>query len=164
MDAVRGLLAALLVAAACSAASPPIVLGGAAVTYSGSPQPDCSPKQVAQTVRTFLDSFNRGDQEALRQIFQRSLIFSAPNPPPVGFFLSSGQPSLLNYFANRHAHGEMLELTALQIQYGDGSNEAGLQPTINRRADDMSSVIVTAKAAIDCDDGAIVLWNLGSSY
>ena len=118
--------------------------------------------KVADGVAAFLDAFNRGDQQRLLQIFPRSVIFSAQNPPPVGFFLSSGQPSLLEYFSQRHAHGETLELTALQIQYGAASREAGLAPTMNRRSDDLASGVVTAKGAIDCDDGAIILWNQGS--
>jgi len=117
---------------------------------------------VAKSVRAFLDAFNRGDQQRLLQIFPRSVIFSAQNPPPVGFFLSSGQPSLLEYFSRRHAHGETLELTALQIQYGAASREPGLAPTINRQSDDLPPSIVTAKGAIDCDDGVIILWNQGA--
>jgi hypothetical protein len=164
MAVVRGLAPSwlLVIAAACSAPTSPIVVGGTAVTHTGSPPVDCSPTQVAETVRAFLDAFNRGDQQALRQIFRRSLIFSAHNPPPVGFFLSSGQPSLLDYFSQRHAHGDTLELTALHIQYREASREAGLAPTINRRADDVPPGVVTAKAAIDCDDSAIILWNQGA--
>ena len=159
---MRGLVAAGLLAlgAACSA-SAPLTVGATTVTYTGSPLPDCSPTAVAETVRAFLDAFNRGDQQALRNIFQRSVIFSAQNPAPVGFFLSSGEPSLLEYFRARHAHGETLELVALHIQYGEASHEAGLAPTINRRADDLSPGVVTAKGAIDCKDRAIVLWNQG---
>ena len=58
-------------------------------------------------------------------MFQRSVIFSASNPPD-GFFLSSGQPALLNHFSQRHAHGETLELTALQISYREGSSRRRL--------------------------------------
>jgi len=163
MGNVRGLVAltVLIVVAACSASASPIKVGGTSVTYTGSPPAECTPTEVAEAVRAFLDAFNRGDQQALRQIFQRSVIFSAQNPPPVGFFLSSGQPSLLDYFSQRHAHGEALELTALQIQYGEGSSEAGLAPTISRRSDDLPPGVVTAKAALDCNDRAIVVWNQG---
>src|SRR5438874_10746843 len=138
MADVRGLaaLSVLIFVSACSASPTPIKVGGTNVTYSGSPPVGCPPTEVAFAVRAFLDAFNRGDQQALRQIFHRSVIFSARNPAPVGFFLSSGQPSLLDYFSQRHAHGETLELTALQIQYGEGSSEAGLAPTISRRSDD----------------------------
>jgi len=163
MGNVRGLVAltVLIVVAACSASASPIKVGGTSVTYTGSPPAECTPTEVAEAVRAFLDAFNRGDQQALRQIFQRSVIFSAQNPPPIGFFLSSGQPSLLDYFSQRHAHGEALELTALQIQYGEGSSEAGLAPTISRRSDDLPPGVVTAKAALDCNDRAIVVWNQG---
>lgn len=164
MDSVRGLLALwlLIIVTACAPSTTATVVGGATVTHIGSPPADCPPTRVAQAVLAFLDALNRGDQGALRQMFQRSVIFSAQNPPPVGFFLSSGQPSLLDYFARRHSHGESLELTALQIQYRELSREAGLAPTINRRSDDLSPGVVTAKGAIDCDDGAIILWNQGS--
>jgi hypothetical protein len=164
MGIVRGLVVTsiLMAVAACSPSSGPIIVDGTTVTYTGSPPADCPPTQVAQAVRAFLDAFNRGDQQALRRIFQRSLIFSAQNPPPVGFFLSSGQPSLLEYFSERHAHGETLELTALQIQYGASSSEPGLAPTINRRSDDLPPGVVTAKGAIDCNDRAIILWNQGA--
>jgi hypothetical protein len=164
MDVVRRLaaLCILIVVAACSASPSPTVVGGTTVTYTGSPPADCAPPKVAEAVRAFLDAFNRGDQQGLRQIFQRSVIFSAQNPPPVGFFLSSGQPSLLEYFAQRHAHSETLELTALHIQYGAASREPGLAPTINRRSDDLAPDVVTAKGAIDCNDRAIILWNQGS--
>jgi len=165
MGNVRGLVAltVLIVVSACSASAAPIKVGGTTVTYIGAPPTDCPPAEVAEVVRGFLDAFNRGDQQTLRQIFQRSVIFSAQNPPPVGFFLSSGQPSLLDYFSQRHAHGEALELTALQIQYGEGSSEAGLAPTISRRSDDLPPGVVTAKGAIDCNDHAIVVWNQGAA-
>jgi hypothetical protein len=164
MGIVRGLVAVsvLIILSACSASTTPTIVGGTAVTYTGSPPADCAPIKVADTIRAFVDAFNRGDQQALQQVFPRSVIFSAQNPPPVGFFLSSGQPSLLEYFSQRHAHGETLELTALHIQYGAASREPGLAPTINRRSDDLPPGVVTAKGAIDCDDGAIILWNQGS--
>jgi hypothetical protein len=155
-------LGLLIIFVACSAPTGPAIVDGTTVTYTGSPPADCAPVKVARAVRTFLDAFNRGDQEALLQVFPRSVIFSAQNPPPVGFFLSSGQPSLLEYFSQRHAHGETLELTALHIQYGAVSREPGLAPTINRRSDDLPPGVVTAKGAINCDDGAIILWNQGS--
>ena len=155
-------LSLLSIVVACSASTNPTVVGGATVTYTGSPLGDCPPTKIAETVRAFLDAFNRGDQQALRQFLQRSVTFSAQNPPPVGFFLSSGQPSLLDYFSQRHAHHESLELTALQIQYGASSREPGLAPTINRRSDDLPTGVVGAKGAIDCNDQAIILWNQGS--
>jgi len=161
---VRGVvgLCLVIIVTACSASPTPTIVGGTTVTYTGSPPADCAPMKVADAVRAFIDAFNHGDQQALLQVFPRSVIFSAQNPPPVGFFLSSGQPSLLEYFSQRHAHGEMLELTALHIQYGAASREPGLAPTINRRSDDLPPGVVTAKGAIDCDDGAIILWNQGS--
>jgi hypothetical protein len=164
MDVVRGLvrLWLLIIVTACSASTTPTIVDGTTVTYTGSPPANCAPMKLADGVRAFLDAFNRGDQQALLQVFPRSVIFSAQNPPPVGFFLSSGQPSLLEYFSQRHAHGETLELTALHIQYGAASREPGLAPTINRRSDDLPPGVVTAKGAIDCDDGAIILWNQGS--
>jgi len=116
-----------------------------------------------ETVQAFLDAFNRGDQAALRGIFQRSVVFSSQDSPSAGFFLSSGQQSLLDYFARRHEHRETLQLTALHIQYGAGSIEAGLAPTIERRADDRAPAVISAKGAIDCNDHAIVLWNQGGS-
>jgi len=150
----------VVIVSACSQSGIPTAVGGATVSYTGSPPGDCSPTRVAEAVLAFLDAFNRGDQEALRRMFQRSVIFSASNPPD-GFFLSSGQPALLDYFSQRHAHGETLELTALQVSYREGSNEAGLAPRINRRADDIAAGVIGAKAAIDCNDRAIVLWNQG---
>ena len=161
---MRGVLASglLVIVVACSAPTGPTTIDATTVTYTGSPPADCAPVKIADAVRAFLDAFNRGDQQALLQVFPRSVIFSAQNPPPVGFFLSSGQPSLLEYFSQRHAHGETLELTALHIQYGATSREPGLSPTINRRSDDLPPGVVSAKGAINCDDGAIILWNQGS--
>lgn len=152
----------IVIVSACSQSSAPTVVGGAIISYTGSPPADCSPTTVAETVLAFLDAFNRGDQEALRRMFQRSVIFSASGAPD-GFFLSSGQPALLKYFSQRHAHRETLELTALQVSYREGSSEAGLGPRINRRADDIAPAVVTAKGAIDCNDRAIILWNQGGA-
>ena len=159
---MAGPLVALLLLTACSAPGP-LIVGRTAVTYTGSPPPSCSPTKVVETVQTFLDAFNRGDQAALRGIFQRSVIFSSQDSPPSGFFLSSGQQSLLDYFARRHEHRETLELTALHIQYREATSEAGLAPTIDRRADDRAPAVITAKGAIDCNDRAIILWNQGGS-
>jgi hypothetical protein len=107
---------------------------------------------------TYFDAFNRGDQAALRDMFG-SAIFTSPNPPPRGFFISSGQQQLLDYFAERHAQHETLRLTKLQIGYS--GNRVGLAPTIDRRADDIVPEIVSAKGELDCASGAISVWNLG---
>src|SRR2546422_8437520 len=84
MGNVRGVVAlsVLIIVSACSPSATPIKVGGTTVTYTGSPPAECPRREVAEAVRAFLDAFNRGDQQALRQIFQRSVIFSAQNPPP----------------------------------------------------------------------------------
>jgi hypothetical protein len=156
-------LSLLFIVTGCSALSTPTVVGGTTVTHAGSPPAECSPTQVAQVVRTFLDAFNRGDQAALRGIFQRSVLFTSQNPPPAGFFISGGQQQLLDYFARRHEQHETLDLMALHIQYTDGSAEAGLAPRINRRSDDIAAGVITAKGTLDCKDRAIIAWNQGGS-
>lgn len=161
---MRGLIGVclLILVTGCSTFSTPTVVGGTTVTHTGSPPVDCSPTQVAQVVRAFLDAFNRGDQAALRGIFQRSVLFTSQNPPPAGFFISGGQQQLLDYFARRHEQHETLDLTSLQIQYTDGLTEAGLAPRMNRRSDDIATGVVTAKGTLDCKDRAIIAWNQGS--
>jgi hypothetical protein len=153
-------LVALIFVGACSATNASIVVRGTTVTYEGSPSTGCLPTRVAEGVQRYLDAFNRGDQEALNALFQRSVLFTAQNPPPVGFFRSGGQEQLLEYFAQRHRQHETLELTALHIQYMP-SGEAGLAPKMNQRSDDLTARVITAKGTFDCADGAIIAWNQG---
>jgi hypothetical protein len=154
------LVIALALVVACSAPATSTNVGGTNVTWQGSPLEGCSPTRVAEGVRRFLAAFNRGDQAALLGIFKRSVLFTSAYAPPAGFFRSGGQQQLLDYFAQRHAQHEILELMALHIQY-QVTPEAGLAPRMNRTSDDLPPGIVTAKVVFDCNDGAIIAWNQG---
>lgn len=135
------------------------VIGDPTVTFSGVPGAACPPASVAGVVRAYVDAFNRGDQVALGGIFERGVLFTAWNPAPRGAFVSSGRQQLLDYFAERHAQHDTLRLTALHIQYG--SDRVGLAPTIERRADDITTEVATAKAELDCPSRVLTAWNQG---
>jgi hypothetical protein len=138
-----------------------IEINGTTVTFiAGAAPVDCPPAKVAGVVLAFFDAFNRGDQVALRGMFGQSVVFTSPNPPPRNFFISTGQQSLLDYFAERQAQHESLRLTKLQIGYFGGAR-VGLAPTIDRRADDIVAEIVSAKSELNCASGGITLWAQG---
>ena len=155
------LVIALTLVAACAPPATSTNVGGTTVTWEGSPLQGCSPTRVTEGVRIFLAAFNRGDQAALDGIFQRSVLFTSAYAPPAGFFRSGGKQQLLDYFAQRHAQHEILELTALHIQY-QVTPEAGLAPKMNRTSDDLPPGAVSAKVVFDCNDGAIIAWNQGA--
>ena len=136
-------------------------INGTTVTFTAGAAPvGCPPAKVAGVVLAYFDAFNRGDQVTLRGMFGQSVIFTSPNPPPRDFFISSGQQQLLGYFAERHAQHESLRLIKLQIGYGSG-DRVGLDPTIDRRADDIVPETVSAKSELDCALGAITVWAQG---
>ena len=180
-----------------SAQSSSIVGGPAAheptkviVTSDDTSLPDgCRPRQVAELVIQFTRAFNRGDQEQLSRLF---FISEGPSPPDfsekgyypwswysvseVGAegriedgFVTYNQGELLRYFAERHEHGERLELIKVSVTQAGALGEEDNVSIINvlsRDAEDLEAGlggpdrVATGKGAINCASRRIFVWSM----
>lgn len=139
---------------------------GATVVSFGADAADagsrCVPEQVATRVQRFLAAFSTGDTVTFAEFVSSSLIFSEPNPPPRGFFVSSGPQALMDYVTERHAKHEIRELITIDLSYGSQGDQDrvdfGLK--LSRTADDLT-VVVHGKGLLSCATGKLSVWNLG---
>ncbi len=156
------------------------------------PTPACSREEVTRLVERFLDAFNRGDQDQLARFFgprfewysvsdrgresgDRHFLAYNPNGGlrlgafPEGLEVTVGhQDLLLPYFAERHAHGERLELRKLGSSYEAGRNIAHITYTLTRTAEDLELRLgkpereTLGKGAVDCTDQTIMVWSMAT--
>ena len=130
--------------------------------------PGCSVTETAALVAGFLDSFNRGDLDALDRFF-------APAGEGRTDFkwFSSGDGGrrravyerslLLDHFSERRHHGETMRLVSLDLGPGR-ANEVGVSYVLIRQADDITGRFTRGKGQIDCDRGRIFVWSMGASF
>ncbi len=156
------------------------------------PTPACSREEVTRLVERFLDAFNRGDSAQLARFFgprfewysvtdrgreSEDRHFLAYNSNgglrlgafPEGLKVTVGhQDILLPYFAERHAHGERLELRKLGSNYEAGRNIAHITYTLTRTAEDLELRLskpereTLGKGAVDCTDQTLMVWSMVS--
>ena len=136
----------------------------------------CRPDDVVQFLSAFIDAFNRGDQQRLQHFFpgeasqvqDGAFHWYAVGGPPGGInpgFTAENRDELMAYFAERHAHGEYMQL--LQIDYGTDRNwedgERGIDFTLDvrRSAEDIPMHEAGVKGAIDCREQTIYVWSMG---
>ena len=160
------------------------------VTSDDDSLPDgCHPRQVAELVISFVNAFNSGDQANLGRIF---FLSEGPSPPDfaergydpwswytVGMveeggkietnFVTYNQGELLRYFAERHRHGELLELikvSSTQAGLLDEENNVGIVFVLTRDAEDLDpglggpSRIAFGKGAINCESRQLFVWSM----
>jgi hypothetical protein len=124
----------------------------------------CVSEEVRSLVVGFLEAFNRGEAARLDRLFAASDFewYSTDTP---GARLNSAaydRKTLVNYFGERRARGERLELRTFKFNgYSDGYGhfEYGLV----RSADDLAPTNYYGKGAAICTDGADVIaaWSMG---
>ena len=138
----------------------------------------CDPKEVVHLITTFLDAFNRGDQQRLPEFFpdvadttqEDTFHWYSVGGSPDTFnpgFQANSRDELLPYFAERHSHGE--SMTLLHIDYGANQSQTGVPSDraigftldVLRSADDIPTHQAGVKGAIDCRDQTILRWAMG---
>jgi hypothetical protein len=160
------------------------------VTSDDASLPDgCNTRQIAELAIEFVDAFNRGDEERLSRLF---FVSEGPSPPDfseAGYFpwswysvseigedgriengfVTYDKGELLRYFAERHRHGERLELikvSSTQAGLLDEENNVGIVYVLTRDAEDLDpglggpSRIALGKGAINCESRQLFVWSM----
>jgi hypothetical protein len=126
-------VSASAVAAGAFVASPPAATGLLVTRDSGSLPVGCGPREVAGFLSGFFDAFNRGDMQALDEIWTKE---DSPGRPIgrtgrefIWYSVTEGgsirtgpwrhrsiydRPELLGYFAERHRQNERMSLVAVR--------------------------------------------------
>lgn len=137
------------------------------------PEPEqprlCTAGEVETLVGRFIDAFNSGDLNGLDDVFAHEPEFEwySTDAPGERFTpLANGRPSLLPYFAGRHALGEQLTLRSFRFN----GNSARSQPYGNfeygltRSAEDLEPTSYYGKGAAFCyskRSDVIFVWSMG---
>lgn len=176
MRRITGMLSLLLLASGCEGTPRS---GEASPTHSASPPaiviarddtsfPDpCRPHSVARLVLDFFRAFNRGDDGELARLLAPEPAFqwySAPGPG--GRVVAKYRPSAARaYFAQRHRHGERLNLVMIDVDYERERDVGHVSYVITRQANDLEPIgepgLVVGKGAIDCGSRTVAVWSMG---
>lgn len=134
---------------------------------------NCSPLQVAQLVTRFLDAFNRGDQQQLREIFALgggwySVSEGSQYSEERNQFVAYDIDTLLTYFAERHQQEEQQRLIQIDVSEASWHGGVDIALSLARKADDLdpgtvsSERIAQGKGAINCQAQKIKVWSVGT--
>lgn len=156
------------------------------VTHEGKTTADrCTPAEIAEIVMRFLDAKNRGDRAALAQFFGDNFQWysigeyntqEARLTHRVGYIAEEANtnggtvrglrkeiiPQLLDYFAERHAQHEQMQLLEIASVGGGGD----MYYKIQRRSEDLDpklwgpDFIATGKGFVDCNNQTIDVWSM----
>lgn len=134
----------------------------------------CLPDEVVALLNGFIDAFNRGNQTTLATYLAEDTVgpMTAGGGEFMWFTVSGASDGFgaggggetpeqaLAYFAERHRHGEHLQL--LHLEYGTTWWENGIGMTLNlaRDADDIPAHIAGGKGEIDCAKRKIIVVSL----
>jgi hypothetical protein len=149
----------------------------------------CRPRELAGLVLDFVDAFNDGDRERLSRLF---FVSEGPSPPdfsqegyyPWSWYLVSEVGAggkidrgfvaydideLLDYFAERHEHGERLGLLKVGATgpglLGEEGN-VGIVYVLTREADDLGprlggpDHVAFGRGAVNCGRRQIFAWSI----
>jgi hypothetical protein len=178
-------VSAVAVAAGVSVASPPVATDVLVTRDSLSLPTGCSPREVAGFLDVFLDAFNRGDMQALDEIWTSE---DSPGRPVgstgrefIWYSVTEGgsiragpwrdrsvydRPELLGYFAERHRQNERMSLVAVRVVRARASWAAGIHFVVRRSADDLPpglggrQRIAGGKGQVDCERHRLQLWTM----
>lgn len=128
----------------------------------------CDRAEVRTLVRHVVAAFNRGDLAALDRHFAptpgfRVYFSSAPGKRSMTVRLD--RPSLVPYFARRHARADRLRLRSLRVNANTAANPpyGNFTFTLTRNADDLEPTRYQGKGAVYCfrtrPDGVFV-WSM----
>lgn len=135
----------------------------------------CSPTEVAQLIMSFLDAYNRGDREQLADFFPSTfewysdtIVDSAEDDDKRSFDFSF-RNRLLDYVAERHQHGDRLQLVAVNVAGPGWHGGADIAFTLTREANDVRrgpegrERYAVGGGAIRCQSQKIWAWGMGTA-
>jgi hypothetical protein len=135
------------------------------------PQPEqpslCTAAEVETLVQRFIDAFNSGDLRALDDIFAHEPDFewySTDAPGQRFTSLAKDRPSLMPYFAGRHALGERLTLRSFRFNGNSGRPWGNFEYGLTRMAEDLPPAPYYGKGAAFCygnRSDVIFAWSMG---
>jgi len=140
--------------------------------------PGCSPREVGTLILRFMDAFNTGDRDALARVVavdgppgSQAPIYSVTErrfgvTTPWRYRAFFDRDALFAYFAERHAQNERMALVEVQVGPSSRPRAVGLAVKVRREAGDLPrwlSPFAVVKGGIDCEEGAIDVWNMGQS-
>jgi hypothetical protein len=129
----------------------------------------CTAGEVETLVRRFIDAFNSGDLSALDQIFAHEPEFewySTDAPGERFTSLAKDRPSLVPYFAGRHALGEQLTLRSFRFNGNTAARSpyGNFEYGLTRSALDLEATPYYGKGAAFCYRNradVIFAWSMG---
>ncbi|MBA3401011.1 MAG: nuclear transport factor 2 family protein [Actinobacteria bacterium] len=137
------------------------------------PEPEppslCSGDEVETLVARFLDAFNSGDLKGLDDVFAHEPDFEwySTGAPGERFTpLANDRPSLVPYFATRHALDEQLTLRSFRFNGNSASRQpyGNFEYGLTRRAEDLPATPYNGKGAAFCHrtrSDVIFVWSMG---
>lgn len=143
----------------------------APTTSTPSPDPDtagmdpgCSRSLVRELATTFIEAFNRGDQDALAGLFGSQFQwFTVHSGDQLAGWGTYDRAELPAYFAARHAMDERLTIRQLEVSSGQSGplpGSAGFTFALRRTAADLPADFDLAygKGSIRCATREIEVW------
>lgn len=137
------------------------------------PEPEqsklCTGDEVETLVLRFLEAFNRGDLSGLDDVFAQEPEFEWYSTGAPGERLTpvaNDRPSLLPYFAGRHAVAERLALSSFRFN-GNSASRApygNFEYDLTRSAEDLEPTAYRGKGAAFCyrdRSDIIFVWSMG---
>ena len=137
------------------------------------PEPEqpslCTAGEVETLVGRFLSAFNSGDLNELDAVFAREPEFEwySTDAPGERFTpVANDRPSLLPYFAGRHALGEQLTLRSIRFNGNPAGRHSygNFEYSLTRSAEDLESTSYRGKGAAFCyrkRSDVIFVWSMG---
>ncbi len=140
----------------------------------------CDNAAVTALVARFLDAYNAGDQARLlaffpvraatrghlvpgeERFFQWYVDTRKPTRRDEDGFKAYTRDDLPPYWAQRHVQHDRLQLRQLEYGGRDWTGGVGIGFTLTRQADDLPTHTVIGKGEVDCEQGTIFVWGMGS--
>jgi len=139
---------------------------------SGEPEEPrlCTAGEVETLVQRFVGAFNNGDIDELDELFAQEPEFEwySTDAPGQRFTpVANDRPSLVPYFAGRHALGEQLTLRSFRFNGNSGTGRrsyGNFEYALTRSAQDLEPTPYRGKGAALCDPDRpdlIFVWSMG---
>jgi hypothetical protein len=145
-----------------------VLLKVPASTLAAPARPGCSPAQTRTVIARFVTAFNGGNRKALNEAWVNKLSFKwygVTSPPGMRTMEAAVQrPTLLPYFAERHAAHERLQLTKVKVNGVTAGAYGNFEFELLRSADDIPGGprLYRGKGAALCSTGRLMVWSMGA--
>ena len=127
----------------------------------------CAAGEVETLVVRFVAAFNSGDLSRLDALFAQEPEFewySTDAPGARSTSLAYDRPSLVPYFAGRHALGERLTLRSFRFNGNSTTPYGNFEYSLTRSAEDLEPTLYDGKGAAFCyrnRSDVIFVWSMG---